>query len=612
VRRVRDAVALGWALLLAGCQGHPVERPSAALDEDAFREHLRILASDEFQGRRPGTAGEDRTVAYLIEQFKGLGLRAGNGKEYVQSVPLVEIAAREPAALNIAGKGRQLTLAPGREVVLWTHRTEPSVHLDGSEVVFVGHGVVAPEYGWDDYAGVDVRGKTVLLLSNDPGFFGGDPTLFKGRAMTYYGRWSYKFEEAARHGAAGALIIHDEAGAGFGWNVVRSTWSGPQLALAPQDDAAVVAANTSRGAAGNAPRIAQAGAPPSPAGNAPRVAVEGWISAAAARTLLGLAGADLPALQAAASTQGFRARPLGLAAGTKIDSQIRSFVSSNLLALIPGAQRPRECVVFTAHWDHLGSLTGAAGTQIFHGAVDDASGVAALLTIAQSMSRALQPPARSVLFLFSTAAEEGLLGSAYYVEHPACAMRDAAAVIDIDPAHIGGPTRDVQVAALSSSELDRYVRAAALLQGREVRPEPHPERGNFFGSDLFSFAKAGVPGLLARGGIDDAARGPVWGLAQEDDYYQHRYRQPADQYSGDWDVRGTLQDLALYLDVAERLARDWRFPNWLPNSEFRAVREKDRPQEGAGRSMPRDGRRGPPGEGPSPDEGAPEGRPDGG
>ena len=593
--RARDAVVLSFALLLAGCQGRSVERPSAALDEDAFREHLRILASDEFQGRRPGTAGEDRTVAYLIEQFKRLGLKPGNGKEYVQFVPLVEIAALDPPALNIVGKDRQLTLAPGREVVLWTHRTESLVRLDGSEVVFVGHGVVAPEYGWDDYAGVDVRGKTVLLLSNDPGFFGSDPTLFKGRTMTYYGRWTYKFEEAARHGAAGALIIHDEAGAGFGWNVVRNTWSGPQLELATRDNAPFVAANVSRGADGSAsrvaasvtpraegkgsPRLAHTGAPPVVEGAAPRVAVEGWISASAARTLLGLAGADLPALQAAASTQAFRARPLGLTAGTEIKSQVRSFGSSNLLALISGAERPRECVVFTAHWDHLGSVTDAAGTHVFHGAVVDASGVAALLTLAQSMSRTLHRPARSVLFLFSTAAEEGLLGSAYYVEHPVCAMRDTAAVIDIDPAHIGGPTRDVQVVGLGSSELDRYVRAAALLQGREVRPEPHPERGNFFGSDQFSFAKAGVPGLLARGGIDDAARGPVWGLAQEEDYRQHRYRQPADQYSTDWDVRGTLQDLALYLDVAERVARDWRFPNWLPNSEFRAVREKDRPQD---------------------------------
>lgn len=540
----------GMCLLVAGCAGHPVEWPSAALDEDAFRTHVRTLASQEFQGRRPGTPGEERTVAYLTDQFRRLGLKPGFGKQYSQPVPLIEIRVSGPVGLQVETASGMFQLAPGRDVLIWSRRPDSSVGLEHSAVVFAGHGVVAPEYGWDDYAGMDVRGKTVLLLSNDPGFSSGDPTLFKGRAMTGYGTPAYKFEEAARHGAAGALIIHDDASAGYSWNAAEAIHSGPRLDQREAD------------------------------GGLARVPVEGWISPDAARRLLGAAGQDPARLRKAASVKGFKANLLKIRVDTRIHNEVREVDSNNLVAVIPGNERPHECIVFSAHWDGLGEQADAGGGKLFPGAIENASGVAALLTIAQTMSRAPRRPARSMVFLFPTATEEGLLGSSWYVRHPVCAMRDTVAVINVDPAHIGGPTRDVQVEQPGSSELDTILRGSALLQGREERAAPHPEYGEFFASDSFTFASAGVPVLSARGGIDDSARGPRWGQAQEDDFRQHRYLQPGDRYQESWDLRGTLQDLALYLDVAMRLAYASRFPEWSPNSRFRAIRERDRTGQG--------------------------------
>lgn len=542
------AVLPGVCLLAAGCAGHgvPAERPSSALDEDTFRTHVRMLASDEFQGRRPGTPGEERTVAYLVDQFRRLGLKPGFGKEYAQPVPLMEIRALEPAALQIETSSGAIQLAAGRDVLLWSRKPDSSIELDRSAVVFAGHGIVAPEYGWDDYAGTDVRGKTVLLLSNEPGFSSGDPTLFKGRALTEYGTPARKFEEAARHGAAGAIIIHDDASAGYSWSAAQAIHSGPRLDAGTAD------------------------------GGPAHVPVEGWISPDAAHRLLGAAGQDLAGLRKAASVQGFRARPLEVRVDVRLHNVVRPLDSNNLVAVIPGDERPRECIVFTAHWDGLGKKDAAEGGRLFPGAIENASGVAALLTLAQSMSRAPRRPARSMVFLFPTAAQEGLLGSSWYVRHPVCAMRDTVAVIDVDPAHVGGPTRDVQVEELGSSQLDAILRGSALLQGRELHAVPHPEYGNFLASDSFSFAGAGVPVLFARGGIDDSARGPQWGLAQQEDFRRNRYLQSGDRYQETWDLRGTLQDLALYLEVAMRLAHAERFPEWSPGSRFRAIRERER------------------------------------
>ena len=550
----RLVVSAALLSLLSACAGHRVETPSAEPDEATFRDHIRILASDDFEGRRPGTPGEEKTVAYLVDQVKKLGLKPANGGSFVQAVPLVEVTAGADTRLSVAGKGKTLALGYGKDAVIWTKRVQPEAVLQDSELVFAGYGIVAPEYGWDDYAGLDVHGKTVVVLVNDPGFVtaapgAAGPVLFKGRTMTLYGRWTYKYEEAARHGAAGVLIVHDTAAAGYGWSVVQGGWTGPQQDRVPTD------------------------------GNAGHALIEGWLSADAARAIFAQAGVEFNAASAAAARPGFRSVALGLTAAAAIHNQIRYSSSQNVIALLPGEQRSKEYIVYTAHWDHFGTVDGPNGRRIYHGAADNASGVAAVLTLAQSFSRLPMQPARSIVFLFVTAEESGLLGSAYYVEHPVYPLKDTVAVLNFDVMRIGGPTRDVTVYGLGNSELDNYLRAAALLQGRELRPDPEPEAGQFFRSDHFSFARAGVPAAHIIAGFDDDEHGPQWGKAQEDDYYAHRYHEPGDVYSDAWDLRGAMQDLSLYLAVGERLARERRFPNWFAGSEFHAAREKLRPSE---------------------------------
>jgi Zn-dependent M28 family amino/carboxypeptidase len=532
-------------LLLTACAVHPkVPPPSTDIDETVFREHVRVLASDGFEGRKPGTPGEEKTVAYLVEQFRKLGLKPGNGESFLQQVPMVEILAGADASLSVAGHDGTLTLAYGKDMVIWSKHGLPQAELRHSELVFVGFGIVAPEYAWNDYADIDVHGKTVMVLVNDPGYATKDPKVFRGGAMTYYGRWAYKVEEAARQGAAGVLLVHESDAAGYGWNVIQSTWTGAQFDLSRAD------------------------------GNAGRAAIEGWIQKDAARALFSAAGLDFAAGAAAAAHAGFKAIPMGLHADATLHNSVRQFTSANVIAQLPGGSRRREYVVYTAHWDHLGRDPARSGHNIFNGAIDNASGVAGLLTLAQSFIRTKPVADRSIVFLALTGAESGLLGSEYYVENPVFPLRGTAAVLNLDTLRNGGPTRDLTVFGSGNTDLEEYARAAALLQGREVTPEPTPEQGLYFRSDSFSFAKAGVPALYAQGGLDDTARGPVWGRAQLDVYMAHRYHQPSDQYSPDLDVRGALDDLKLYYDVGNRVAHSRRFPRWYPNSEFRVSRDR--------------------------------------
>lgn len=534
--------AAALAAMLGGC-GTPQHRgppPSTEIDETGFRDDVRVLASDQYEGRRPGTPGEDKTTAFLIEQFRKFGLKPGNGESFEQQVPLVEILTGD-ATLSVAGAGGSRPLRYGKEMVVWSKRAAPAAELQHSDLVFVGYGIVAPEFGWNDYAQVDVRGKTVLVMLSDPGVGSTDPTLFRGNAMSYYGRWSYKFEEAARHGAAGVLLIHDARAAGYGWNVVTSTWTGPQFEQATAE------------------------------GNAGRAAIEGWISAETGRGLFAQAGLDYDALTAGAARRGFKALDMGLSVDAQLRNTLRRLSSPNIIALLPGGARNHEYVLYTAHWDHLGR--DAAGT-IYNGAVDNATGVAGLLMLAQSFSRTHPRPERSIVFIAFTADETGLLGSAYYADNPVFSLRDTAAVLNLDGLHIGGRTRDVVVFGAGNSELEEYVHSGALLQGRDVRPEPYPEQGLYYGSAQFNFARHGVPSLYVKAGIDDAARGPAWGRAQLDDYMAHRYRQPGDKYSEDWDVRGAIDDLSLYYAVGNRLASTRRFPRWYPSSEFSSSRSR--------------------------------------
>ncbi len=530
-------------LLLAACSVQPkVPPPTTDIDEMAFRNHLRVLASDEFEGRKPGTPGEEKTVAYLVEQFRKLGLKPGNGESYLQAVPMVEILAGADASLSITGHMGTVTLAYGKDMVIWTKRAVPETELKGSELVFAGYGIVAPEYAWNDYAGIDVHGKTVVVLVNDPGYGAKDPKTFKGGTMTSYGRWSYKVEEAARQGAAGVLLIHDGEALGYGWNVIQNAWTGAQLELAAAD------------------------------GNAGRAAVEGWIQKDAARAVFAAAGLDFAASTAAAGHAGFRAIPMGIQADAKLHGSVRQFTSSNVIALLPGGKRHHEVVLYTAHWDHLGRDLARPGHNIFNGATDNASGVAGLLAVALSFTRTKPVADRSIVFLALTGGESGLLGSQYYVENPIFPLRETAAVLNLDTLNRGGPTRDVIVYGFGNTDLEEYARAMALLQGRVVSPDPTPELGLYFRSDNFSFAQANVPALYAKGGFDNTARGPVWGRAQLDEYMTKYYRQTSDQYSADWDVRGALEDLTLYYEVGFRVASTRRFPRWYPNSEYRERR----------------------------------------
>jgi Zn-dependent M28 family amino/carboxypeptidase len=546
VRRL--LLVLTVAGLLPGCTFHPKEPPpSTDIDDTVYGDHVRALASDDFQGRKPGTPGEDKTVSYLIENFHRLGLKPGNNASYVQQVPLVQITASADATLTITGAGGSRNLVFGKDMVIWTKRAVPEINVAHSEMVFVGYGIVAPEYSWNDYANLDVHGKTVVVLANDPGYASKDPTVFKGNAMTEYGRDAYKVEEAARQGAQGVLLIHDAAAVGYAWNAVQATWSGAQFELQAAD------------------------------GNAGRAAIEGWLQNDAARALFAAAGIDFARTAKAAAFPGFKAVPLGLRADATLHNAIRAFNSQNVLAIWPG-RKSHEYVLYTAHWDSLGADAARSGHNVFNGAVDNATGIAGLLALAQSFKRTIDPkPERSIAFLATTAAQPDLLGSQYYVENPILPLREILAVINIDMLINGGRSRDVSILGFGNSDLDEAVRAEALLQGRETHPDPNPQFGLYFRSDSYSFAHRGVPVVYTQAGIDSAARGPVWGKAQIEDYFARRFRQPSDQYAADWDVGGAVTDLNLDYQLGIRIASARRFPRWYPNSEFRASHHRANP-----------------------------------
>ena len=548
MRVSRLLVVLTVLGLLPACSLNPKEPPpSTDIDDTAFGDHVRALASDDFQGRKPGTPGEDKTVAYLIENFRKLGLKPGNGTSYVQQVPLVQITAGADTTLTVSGAGGSRNLVFGKDMVIWTKRAVPEINVAGSEMVFVGYGIVAPEYSWNDYANLDVHGKTVVVLANDPGYASKDPTVFKGGAMTEYGRDAYKVEEAARQGAQGVLLIHDAAAMGYGWEAVQATWSGAQFELQAAD------------------------------GNAGRAAIEGWLQNDAARALFKAAGIEFARTAVAAAHPGFKAVPLNLRVDATIHNAIRAFNSQNVLAIWPG-RKSHEYVLYTAHWDSLGSDAARPGHNIFNGAVDNATGIAGLLSLAQSFKRTIDPkPDRSIAFLATTAAQPNLLGSQYYVENPILALRETLAVINVDMLLNGGRSRDVSILGFGNSDLEESVRAEALLQGREAHPDPNPQYGLYFRSDSYSFAHRGVPVLYTQAGIDSAARGPVWGKVQIEDYFARRFRQPSDQYAADWDVGGAVTDLTLDYRMGIRIASSRRFPRWYPNSEFRTSHHRANP-----------------------------------
>ncbi len=536
------AMALCWT---AACgRGDDLSLAFSAVSADELTEHIQVLASDSFEGRSPSSPGEERTIAYLQEGFSSLGLQPGNGDSYFQDVPLVSITTDPKAAtLSVAGGGRTIQLRYGPDFMSWTKRVVDRVDVPASDVVFVGYGIVAPEYGWNDYEGVDVKGKTVLVLVNDPGYATQDSTLFTGNAMTYYGRWTYKFEEAARQGAAAALMVHETEPASYPWEVVTGSWSGEQFDLVRADN------------------------------NMSRVAVEGWVTSEAARALAAQGGQDFDALKAAAATRAFRAVPMLLRASLSLRNAVRRSTSKNVIALLPGTTHADEYVIYMAHWDHLGMDSSLDGDQIYNGAQDNATGTAGLLMLAKAYTALSQRPARSVVFLAVTAEEQGLLGSAHYAANPVFPADHTVAAINMDVLNVYGPMRDVTVVGLGQSELDGYLRAEAARQGRRIRPDPNPAAGYYYRSDHFSFAKAGVPALYADAGVDHVEHGEAWTREQMDAYEAQRYHKPADEYGPSWDLRGAIDDLDLLFRVGHRLATEDTFPNWSDRSEFKAKRD---------------------------------------
>ena len=515
---------------------------SPVVDADRLVEHIKVLASDEFEGRGVASDGERLTVEYIAQAFRDAGLQPAFGDSYFQEVPLVEATATPETDLVVAGGRESLRFSYPGDVVAWTRRLTDVATLQSSELVFVGYGTVAPEYGWDDYEGLDVSGKTVVMLVNDPGFATADPTLFRGREMTYYGRWTYKFEEAARQGARGAIVIHETEAAAYPWAVVVSSWTGPRFDLRTVG------------------------------GNADRVEVEAWISTESANRLFEAAGQDLSALRIAAASPDFEAVPLGLQASLLIDNRMRDVISRNVVGWLPGSQRPEETILFSAHWDHLGRDPGLAGDQIYNGAADNATGVAALLEQARVLAAAPEPAPRSFVFAAFTAEESTLLGSLHFAQQSPFPLETMVGVLNTDRMNHLGATRDIQVRGYGSSELEGYLAAAAARQDRTVVPEAFPERGLYFRSDHFSFARYGVPGLHVRSGIDYVAHGKAWGREKENEYTTDHYHKPSDEYAPDWDLGGAALDAELYVEVARVLAGESRFPAWSEGSEFRAIR----------------------------------------
>ncbi len=532
-------------LVFACADPSPPDDGRSALSSARLSDDVQTLSSDEFEGRGPDSPGEDRTVAFLTEQFMAAGLEPGNGDSYTQDVPLVAITTAG-APLAISGGGATSTLAFGDDWVGWTKRVVSSAGLTDSELVFVGYGIVAPEFAWDDYADVDVSGKTVVILVNDPGYATKDDALFRGHAMTYYGRWTYKYEEAARQGARGALIVHETGAAGYPWDVVRSSWTGPQFGLAAADD------------------------------NMGRVEVEGWVTSDQAVALFRQAGLDFDQARQAALQDDFKAVPLGLDAVVSLDNRIRRSSSRNVIAVLPGSERPEEIVMYTAHWDHFGKTDEQAEDPIYNGAFDNATGTAGLLELARAFAALPERPARSIAFLAVTAEEQGLLGSAYYAANPVFPTHRTVAAINMDGLNVDGPMRDVTVVGHGASELDDYLAAAAAEQDRILRPDPEPEKGFYYRSDHFSFAKVGVPALYTDSGIDHLEFGSEWTLERRADYTANRYHKPSDEFDPSWDFEGMLDDVELLYIVGHRLAVSDSFPNWREGNEFRSIRDRDR------------------------------------
>jgi len=559
-------VLLLLVLGISACS-RPAEEPAAAapaattapvavakmpsFDAGRMLADIKTLSSDEFEGRAPGSKGEELTVTFLEEQFKKIGLQPGNTDgTFVQSLPLVGITASNTRPLTVSGQGKKATFKWRDDLVAWTKRVTDTSSLENSELVFAGYGVTAPEFKWDDFKDVDVKGKTIIVLVNDPQIPSGsdpsqlDPSMFNGKAMTYYGRWTYKFEEGARRGAAGILIVHETGPAGYPFAVVQGNL-GERFDLITPDK------------------------------NMGRASIEGWLSLDATKKLLSMAGQDFDALKKQALTREFRPVPLGLQASVAIRNTLRTIQSKNVLARLEGSdpQLKDQYVVYTAHWDHLGIGAPVNGDKIYNGALDNASGVAQVLEIARAFTTVEPRPKRSLLFLMVGAEEQGLLGSQHYAEQPVFPLSKTLAAINVYGVNQWGRTKDLTVIGMGASDLDDYLRDAAAGQGRVLRPDPESEKGFYYRSDHFNFAKKGVPALYMDTGIEFIGKPAEYSQQKRDEYTNKDYHAPSDEVKPDWDLSGATEDAQLLFLVGYNVANAAKFPEWKAGNEFKATRD---------------------------------------
>ncbi|MDN5205613.1 M28 family metallopeptidase [Fulvivirgaceae bacterium BMA10] len=533
-------------LVIVGCQpNEKAKDPAESITKEDLARRISKLASDEFEGRKPFTNGEIATINYIKEEFEKMGIKPGNGDSYFQEVPLVEIEATITEDMKISGGKDPLNLKFKEEFVALTRRVQDAIDIENSEMVFAGFGVVAPEYNWNDYEGLDVQGKTVVVLVNDPGFGTGDDDFFKGEAMTYYGRWTYKYEEAARQGAEAILIIHDTEPASYPWQVVEGGWTGANLYLKADDN------------------------------NMSRCAAEGWISLAAAKKIFANAGYKDYDFTAEARKRDFKAFSLNQQMSLGLTNTINTSTSNNVVGLYEGGERADECIIYSAHWDHFGiGAPNAEGDSIYNGAVDNATGVANIIELAEAFTKLEQKTKRSVLFIAVTAEEQGLLGSAYYAANPIFPAEKTAANLNTDAIIPMGKVKDLTIIGYGQSELDDYAQAVAEQQGRYIIPDPNPGAGSFFRSDHFNFAKIGIPALYAKGGHDSEEKGKEWAEEQNANYRANDYHQPTDEFDPSWDLEGIVQDVQLFFEIGKKIANEDNFPKWKEGSEFKAIREK--------------------------------------
>jgi Zn-dependent M28 family amino/carboxypeptidase len=530
----------------AGCNSEDIKIESAleTITADEMKEHISVLASDDFQGRFPATAGEEKTIRYLEEQFLKLGLKPANGNSFFQEVPLIKLTADTSMNMQLSGGKQKLNLAFSDDFIGGTPQLSELINIDNSDIIFVGYGINSPEFGWNDYEGLDVKGKTVLMLINDPGYATSDSTLFNGRAMTIYGRWTYKFEEAARQGATAAIIIHETGAAAYPWAVVQNSWTGPNYSLAGNE-------------------LSESD-----------LQFHGWVTSESGRKIFEAAGLDYDQITSVTAKRGFKPVAMNLKASISFKNKVELTKSNNVAAVWPGSDRHDEYIIYTSHWDHLGINPGLREDSILNGAVDNATGTAALLEIAGAFTSLREKQDRSVLFLSVTCEEQGLLGSKFYSENPIYPLNKTAAVINMDGLNIFGKTNDMTIVGFGNSALDDYAVEILKKRGRYATSEPTPEKGMYFRSDHFSFANAGVPSLYLAYGIDNAEHGKEWGLAETEKWIMENYHKPSDNYDPDiWKFEGMTDDIKIFFEVGYNLSMSEEFPEWKPGSPFKPLRD---------------------------------------